>query len=136
MAGVKARLSNGEKMPEIKIPESIKTFDKKINIVGNEYTINVASKEDMTLESGSSAYGVCIHPMRDIFVSEDLIDDDRFQEHLQETFLHEIIHAILAHTGTTDNLVTSNDEEAVIKAISNAFNVLGVGEKLVEEYLV
>lgn len=121
-------------MSEVIVPKEFKTHSK-INIVGNIYTIKSIKEEEMVDLDDNKLYGFCAPAIREIFIAEDLISDTDYKEQLQATLLHEILHAILYNTGADEAFSTKSEEEAVVKALSNGLNVLGLGKVLVEEYL-
>ena len=95
----------------------------KINVLGTEYTITIASKsEDKFLEQCD---GYCDKTSKKIVVTtkEDTNELDVFEEYQKKCLRHEIIHAFLFESGLHENWKhdTFGHDETYVDWIASQF---------------
>ena len=90
---------------------------RKLAIGGHNYKIK-GMKQETAKENGPFLLG-----KHDVKSCEIFLDTDMNHTRTMETFLHEIIHVILANTGNDHN-------ETLIDSLSNGLHQLGVGDYL------
>ena len=90
---------------------------RKLDIGGHEYKVKFMDGEKHG-EGNKYLFGMNNPRTCEIFLDEKLVTSRR-----NETFLHEVIHAILVNTGCAH-------DEGLIETLANGFHQLGVGEYL------
>lgn len=92
--------------------------NKKINILGEEWDVNIKTKEeskgDYILENCGDGY--CDHTIRTIVTLEAVTEKDalkNMEAYNKTTLRHEIIHAFLDESGLKQNTSWARNEEMV-----------------------
>ena len=90
---------------------------RKLDIGGHEYSIKFMNCEKEGKDN-KYLFGMNNPRTNEIYLDEKLATSRR-----NETFLHEVIHAVLVNNGC-------NHDEGMIETLANGFHQLGVGEYL------
>lgn len=91
------------------LPTSVDVGPFTYTIHADEARMNKANRDD-----GSDAWGCCNHAKLEI-----IIDPNQAPAMIQDTLLHETLHALTAMVGLTDEL-SARREEAIVRRLTPA----------------
>ena len=93
---------------------------KKISILGIEYTVLILPKAKMPQAEGEPDQGESDYEARTIKLQAGM-----GQQQTLSTFLHEILHVALYHSGQRDSLgLTTHADEGLVLALETALEPL------------
>lgn len=92
----------------------------RLRIGGQRWVVFLVSSKSKHLknEDGVECQGRCVYDKARIYISRDLSDDV-----LEDTLIHELLHAVLSVTGADEAYGRSEKtEERIVKAITPAWH--------------